>query len=363
MEFMDVEKLKPHSKNRYFFDDMDGEPWTAFLESIETSGIIEPIIVTQDLTIVSGHQRVRAAKKLGIKEVAVEMRNYDTEDEVLKQLIEANVRQRGIANTNEIKFGRCVDELKRIYGIANGGDRKSEKIRGENLSSDPHTIQELADSLNVSVDDIKKASRLSKCQPEIQQLVEDGTITAYTAQKVIASLAEDEQRKIAEQIVGSGKEKVSGQEVKFYKDRIQKLTEENAELRNKKPEVREVIREVIPEDYEKTKTDFESYKKDYQRMVNERQTAVNEAIEVKRKLREMEKGMADAKSQLRLEEDSEYFAIRVYDFIKQNGGYVWIFDKINELPEDKRQNFVKAIYALDAYTKQMIENIGGYGIE
>ena len=98
-------------------------------------------------------------------------------------------------------------------------------------------------------------------------------------------------------------------------------------------------------------------------MVKEKQDAVNRMIEAERKLREMESGMAQAKGQFRLEEDSEYFAIRTYDFIKQNGGYIWVFDKINELPEDKKQNFIKAIYALDAYTKQLIENIGGYRVE
>ena len=67
MRMMDVDKLNPHPKNSYFFDDIEGEPWVAFLESIETSGVIEPIIVSApDLTIVSGHQRVRACKKLGL---------------------------------------------------------------------------------------------------------------------------------------------------------------------------------------------------------------------------------------------------------------------------------------------------------
>ena len=95
MRMMDVDKLKPHPRNSYFFDDIEGEPWTAFLESIETSGVIEPIIVSApDLTIVSGHQRVRACKTLGIKQVAVEERTFDSEDEILKQLIETNIRQR-----------------------------------------------------------------------------------------------------------------------------------------------------------------------------------------------------------------------------------------------------------------------------
>ena len=126
MRMMDVDKLNTHPKNKYFFDDIEGEAWTAFLESIETSGVIEPVIVSApDLTIVSGHQRVRACKKLGIKQVAVEERSYESEDEILKQLIETNIRQRGIGNSNPVKFGRCIKELERIYNIKHGGDRAS----------------------------------------------------------------------------------------------------------------------------------------------------------------------------------------------------------------------------------------------
>ena len=106
MQMINVDELIPHKQNSYFFDDMENEPWMAFLESVETSGVIEPIVATQDKVIVSGHQRVRACKKLGIKEVAVEIRIYDSEDEILKQLIETNIRQRGIGNTNAVKLGR-----------------------------------------------------------------------------------------------------------------------------------------------------------------------------------------------------------------------------------------------------------------
>ncbi len=42
--------------------------------------------------IISGHQRVRAAKELGIETIMVDIRKYDEEDKVLKDLIETNIR-------------------------------------------------------------------------------------------------------------------------------------------------------------------------------------------------------------------------------------------------------------------------------
>lgn len=48
---------------------MTGEKWNEFLDSIKTRGVIEPIVITPEKIIISGHQRVRACKELGIRSV------------------------------------------------------------------------------------------------------------------------------------------------------------------------------------------------------------------------------------------------------------------------------------------------------
>ena len=126
MEIISIDKLKAHPDNNYFFDDITGEPWTEFLDSIKNMGVVEPIVITPDCTIVSGHQRVRACKELGIKEIKATTRHFESDDDVLRALIETNIRQRGIGNPNPVKFGFCIRELERLNGIKNGGDRKSD---------------------------------------------------------------------------------------------------------------------------------------------------------------------------------------------------------------------------------------------
>lgn len=64
MQQINVNELKPHPRNNEFFDDMSGEKWQEFLDSIKTRGVIEPIVITRDKVIVSRHQRVRACKEL-----------------------------------------------------------------------------------------------------------------------------------------------------------------------------------------------------------------------------------------------------------------------------------------------------------
>lgn len=379
MQLLNVNELIPHKKNGFFFDDIEGEPWIAFLESIETSGVIEPIIATQDKVIVSGHQRIRACKALGIEKVWTDIRTFDSEDEILKQLIETNIRQRGVGNTNAVKLGRCIAELERIYGIKNGNNQHT---GASELNSDPNpkSQSDLAEELKMSERQLRKYKSLTDLIPELQDAVQSGQITATTAMGFVKKLSPEEQAQLAEQI--SGKEKVTGSEVQQYIDELKAAREENAKLRtaiseqgarnaelqhkleNRPParvEIKEV--EVPPADYKTVKAkakEADDWKANYDRAVKEKQSAVSETLELKSRIRAMENQTAEAKTQFKLEEDSEYFAIRVYDFIKKNGGYVWIFDKINELPEEKRQNFVKAICALDAFTKQMTENIGEY---
>lgn len=63
MQQLNINELKPHPRNNEFFDDMTGDAWEAFKESIKTSGIIEPIVVTKDMIIVSGHQPSKGSKR------------------------------------------------------------------------------------------------------------------------------------------------------------------------------------------------------------------------------------------------------------------------------------------------------------
>lgn len=113
-----ISELKPHPKHDYFFDNISGDKWDGFLKSVRINGIFEPIVITQDKIIVSGHQRVRACKVLGITSINAEVRLYNDDDIVLKDLLEINLYQRGNMDKNMIKLGRIFIELERIYGIS-----------------------------------------------------------------------------------------------------------------------------------------------------------------------------------------------------------------------------------------------------
>lgn len=372
MQVMKVDELIPHKMNDYFFDDITGEPWEDFLRSVKTSGVIEPVIATQDKVIVSGHQRIRACKKLGIKEVAVEIRHYESDDEVLKQLIETNICQRGLGNTNPVKLGRCIKRMEEFYGIAHGGDRKSSGHNDQLKSQD-----DLAEELRMSKSQMTRYKRLTDLIPELQDAVMSGQITATTAMGFVKKLSPEEQVQLAEQI--GSQEKISGSEVQKYIDEIKAVRDENAKLRSAiseqgamnatlkrkleerppvKVEVKEV--EVAPADYKTVKAkakEADAWKKDYQREQMKVSEKNKEILELNNRIDELKNQTAQATSSAKLVEGSIYFVARCGSFVRDMGGYVWIADKIAELPESERVNFMKAIRAIHDWAEALQQNV------
>ena len=363
MELMDVSKLIPHPRNSEFFDDMVGEPWTAFLESIKTSGVIEPIIATQDLVIVSGHQRIRACKELGIKEVLVDVRVFDSEDEILKQLIETNIRQRGIGNPNAVKLGRCIKELERIFGIAHGNNQHTDRS-GNNFQSSK-TQDDLAAEFEMSKRQMANYKSLTTLIPELQDAVQTGKITATTAMGLVKQLNKEEQEQLADMIVD--KEKLTNREVEFYKRRVQelnleniKLNKENSDLKEREPEVIEKKVEVVPEDYEKLKQtakQVSAYKTD---LATEKQKLADrnrKILELEDQISELSSRTASGELHTRVVEGALYFIGGCGNFVRDYGGYIWLTDHLDELSETELKNYEWAVRNVYAWAQKFLEAI------
>lgn len=357
MELIAVSKLVPHKQNSYFFDDIEGEPWMAFCESIETSGVIEPVIATQDYTIVSGHQRVRACKALGIEKVLTDIRVFNSEDEVLKQLIETNLRQRGIGNTNAVKLGRCIAELERIYGIKNGGDRKSDPTK---LALKTQT--DLAEEIGMSSEQLRKYKSLTELIPELQDAVQSGQITATTAMGFVKKLSPEEQKQLAEQI--GVQEKVPNKKVQEYLDEIQRtkrkvseLETENILLKNRSPEVKEVVKEVVPDDYQTLKNKAKVFDQESARLNQKLKEAYDERNELQDRVNELEHATQEGLESSNLSENVYYFCSMANNFVSNVGGLVWLTERIGDMPEKERTLFLKAARAFRDFGVVFAQNL------
>ena len=211
MQEIKVKELRPHPKNDYFFDDVIGQKWTEFLESVKTSGIIEPIVITQEKVIVSGHQRVRACKELGIETILAEVKIYDDEERVVKDLIETNVRQRGDVSSSSLKMGRIICELEKIYGVKNGGDRRADSamLKVKNQA-------DIRDALGLDRDTYAKYKKLTTLIPELQDMVEEESVSFAVASRVLARLSKEDQQAIFNNIGKEQLEQMTQAQVQKY---------------------------------------------------------------------------------------------------------------------------------------------------
>ena len=137
-------------------------------------------------------------------------------------------------------------------------------------------------------------------------------------------------------------------EIKFYKDRIKQLEQEPAKTV-----------EVVPEDYEELKEQLRIAESDAERLEADFQRA-------RRQLQEKDKDVAALKAQLGADKvirdadrDIQHFTIATHDYIRRYGGHVWSFEQLQNVNEDTRNDFIKAIKTLDGFAQQMITNMEG----
>lgn len=373
MQKMKINELIPHPKNNYFFDDMNGEKWNEFLESIKTSGVIEPIVITQNKVIVSGHQRVRACKQLGIEGIMAEIKLYDSDDKIIKDLLETNLRQRGDIGGSSIKMGRIIKELERIYEIKHGGDRSnSNNVGVETISQD-----NLLRQLGLNKETYRQIKSLTTLPQEIQDLIEQGNITTSTASRLIAKLPPEEQEELIATLPTA--QKLTQKQVQSYIDQIQskdkvivernnqiagyKLKTEKVEEMKKhiselesqlaaqtEPIVKTVIKETIPEDYENLKGIHKQLELDYQRQVEK-----NNDLEAKLNL--LKESSAKYQASQMISNDCIMLTNKVNRFIRETGGLAYVSSEIQKLDKKDRETFKNAVQSMAAWATNILNCI------
>lgn len=188
-----IAELKPHPKNDYFFDDIEGEKWEEFTTSIQRNGIITPLVITEDGTIVSGHQRYRACQALGIEEVPCREIPLKNDDDIILAIIESNIRQRGIINSPSIKLGRIMLELERIYGVEN-------RDKGGLAEPGKPTRRTIREHVGIDRHCANRSKALAGLAEPMQDLVESEAISLRTACEVVSRLTPEEQVELAKQL-------------------------------------------------------------------------------------------------------------------------------------------------------------------
>lgn len=276
---LSIDVLKVHPRNIEFFDDIDGETYEMFKKSIKKDGILTPLTVAPDMTIISGHQRYKACKDLGIELVPSIIREDLTDEkDKLKTLLAANF---GRLKNNPVKQGKVFAEYEKLCGVTVGRPGKSR----QNVAI---SQEQIAGELGVDVRTIQRLKKLQTLSPELQQLIEDGTVKYTTALNVWGKLPHEDQRKLIEEL---------GEE--HLKTLTSKQTQEIIQLQQQSQEKEDRINELETKltQAEKDKAEPEVIEKEVEVEKLIYQEVVPESI--KERLKQAEERAKEAEEQMK----------------------------------------------------------------
>ena len=160
----------------------DKEKMEELTDSIRENGVIQPILVVKDkngYTIVAGERRWRAAKKAGLTELPVIVRDYDEKQNSEIALIE-NIQRKDL---NPIEKARGIKKLMEDYNF---------------------TQQEVADKLGFSRSAIANTVRILNLDERVIQLALEGKLTEGHCRALMAIQDNDKQYTMALHMIENG---------------------------------------------------------------------------------------------------------------------------------------------------------------
>ncbi len=157
----------------------DEEAIEELAQSIKQYGIIQPIIVCKRddyYQIIAGERRWRAAKKAGIREVPVVVKEY-TEKEIAEISLIENIQREDLNPIEEAKsYKRLIDEYKL-------------------------TQEELSERVSKSRTEIANKMRLLKLHDDVQKMLISGALSAGHARALLGLEVKKDQLKAANEII------------------------------------------------------------------------------------------------------------------------------------------------------------------
>jgi len=161
-----VSELKNHPKNKEIYNLSSIEE---LIESISELGLLQPLVIDQYNQVISGNRRFLSIKKLGWKEVEVEQRNVnENEEEIL--LIHYN-KQR-VKSFREILNEYLV--LRRHYEVGQGKRTDLTSVRTNKSLNGRDNVSE---QIGISSSQLGKLLFIYKHQPHHISLLDKGILT------------------------------------------------------------------------------------------------------------------------------------------------------------------------------------------
>jgi len=192
-ESRDVDSLHPHPRQAEFFNDLSDHELAILAGDIRLRGIERPPEILPDGTVLRGHQRVRAAKSLGLTRIEVLVR-YDLKDgdenAVLEVFLTDNLYRRHLSKLGQ---ARCAIKLAEID--CDRRNKTSERQRNSAI------VKAVSQRLGDSTKNAQRYISLSRAAESIQHAYERGLLPLVRAAATVW-LRPCVQEKLAKTVAG-----------------------------------------------------------------------------------------------------------------------------------------------------------------
>ena len=172
-------------------------------DSISRVGLLNPITVDQEYTLIAGLHRLEAAKRLGWTEIKCTISNLEGLQAELAEIDENFVRK----DLSDDEFRELLLRRKEIYealhpetkhGMRNGQTSKNRNLRS--LEAKPFAV-DTAEKIGVSRATVERQIQTAKnLTPEAKEIIRGSKVSKTDALK-LSRLAPDQQKKAAAKLV------------------------------------------------------------------------------------------------------------------------------------------------------------------
>ena len=188
-----VEKLRPFAGHP--FKVKDDEEMNTLIESIQTQGILSPLIVrpienTDEYEVISGHRRLHAAQKAGITEVPALIYVLDR-DAAAIAVVDSNLHREHILPSEKAFAYRM-----KLEAMSRQGHRSD--LTSDQLGRKLETAEIIAQQSDDSKSQVRRYIRLTYLIPEFLEKMDEGEI-ALSVGVELSFLDESSQREVLEQ--------------------------------------------------------------------------------------------------------------------------------------------------------------------
>ena len=334
---IDIDKIIVRDRIRKDFGDIQ-----ELADDIKQNGLINPPVVNKEYELLAGERRLRACKSLGWQQI--EIRMMDTRDgshDFDVEVSENESRKDFTRTEREAIYTKRVEMKLSKSGQICPNVHEAEKEAAKELGTS-------RSNMNAERAIIKNKDLLT---PEDFADWDEGKLSTNKAFQKIKT----EQEKL----------KKDNEELQAFADdkeaEIEELQAKVTELENRESEVKtvEVIKEVVPEDIKRKAEMADIHEKDFKTM----QKAYEEMAE-KYKQSEAEKQKMIDKAQKpetknaeRLKVNAFSFCSGMSNFLEAYGGYGYLMNEINALPNDQKKAVYEGIRSIYRWANEML-NIG-----